>query len=663
MVAEAAMDGRKTMEFQAEIKQLLNIVVNSLYTHREIFLRELIANASDALDKLRFLALTDPTLLEESPGLSIFIEIDTEDKTLTISDNGIGMTYDEVIDNIGTIAKSGSSKFLEYFKNSQTSEIDLGLIGQFGVGFYSAFMVSERITLITRAPKQATGVKWESTGDGTFVIKEVEKKDRGTTIILKLKDDARDTNNVDEDFLNQYIIQKHVQKYCNFITYPIRMNFISDEPERNDDGAVIEGKKQTVITEKTLNSIQPIWAKNPKEIGREEYLEFYKRQFNDWNEPAEIIHTKAEGAVEFTTLLFIPMRAPYGLYTGDLPKGPQLYCKHVLVMNDCREIMPDYLRFVRGVVDSPDLSLNISREILQHSQQLQVIKNHLERKVLECFKTVMVEDRKKYEELWAEFGKALKGGIFIDYRTTEKLQDLLLFESSYTAGQKTTLAEYVERMPGAQNEIYYVTGEDRSTVERLPQMEIVREKGIEVLYFLDKVDEFLTQHLREYSGKKLRSVSRGELDLEEGPKQGDENPGSEDNQYKGLLAFILESLNGKVKDVRISKRLRSSPVCLVSGDTGYSMNMERLMRDANQPIFRAARVLELNPDHDVIKTIHGLFNNGADKVKLSNYTQLLYDQALLIENEKIEDPVKFLGIVSQLIIDAHNGVDRRPNLT
>jgi molecular chaperone HtpG len=634
MSSEAVAMARETREFQAEVKQLLHIVINSLYTHKEIFLRELIANASDALDKLRVKALTDPLVLEDSPELRIFIETDAENRTLTISDNGIGMSYDEVLENIGTIAKSGSASFMQ--QTASLEEANLDLIGRFGVGFYSAFMVAEKVTLLTRAANTTTGVKWESTGDGTYEIEEIEKKTRGTDVILQLKPFDRTADNHDHDFLNQYTIEKHVQKHCNFIAYPIRMNFVNEEPE-------------ITIAERTLNSIQPIWIKDFKNTEREQYLSFYRQHFHDWNEPAEILHTKSEGTVEFTALLFVPSQAPYGLYTGDPPKGPQLYCKHVLVVDDCRELLPDYLRFVRGIVDATDLPLNISRETLQHEAQIQVIKNHLEKKVLERLKSILGNDRPKYETLWSEFGKAIKGGMFMDYRNTEKLQDLLVFESSHSTAQKTTLREYVSRMPEQQSVIYYTAGESRAAIERLPQLEVLREQQIEVLYFVDKVDEFLTQHLREYDGKKLQSVARGDLDFAN-ETAGEANV---EEQYKDLLQFMQETLKDKVKHVRISKRLKSSPVCLVSSDSGYSLNMERLMAEANQPILRATRILEVNPKHGVIKALDKMFKSGDRKARLSDCCQLLYDQAMLVENYKIEDPVRFVNLVSSLIIEAY----------
>lgn len=643
MSSEAVAMAKQTMEFQAEVKQLLHIVINSLYTHKEIFLRELIANASDALDKLRVLALTDSAVLEDSPDLSIFIETDPANRILKISDNGIGMSYEEVLENIGTIAKSGSAKFMQQAVNQKGADLDL--IGRFGVGFYSAFMVAEKVTLLTRPPKTTTGVKWESSGDGMYEIEEIEKKLRGTEVILHLKATTPDDHY--EDFLNQYKIQNHIQKHCNFIAYPIRMNFVTEEAESDSSGLIVEDTKQITISERTLNSIQPIWTKNPKETEREQYLTFYRQHFHDWNEPAEILHTKSEGTVEFTALLFIPSQAPYGLYTGDPPKGPQLYCKHVLVVDDCRELLPDYFRFVRGIVDASDLPLNISRETLQHDAQMQVIKNHLEKKVLERLKSMLAEDRPKYETFWNELGKSIKGGLFMDYRNTEKLQDLLIFESSYSTEQKTTLREYVERMPEQQKAIYYTAGQSRAAIEKLPQLEVLREQNVEVLYFLDKVDEFLTQHLSEYAGKKLQSVSRGDLDLK------NDAAVSTDEQYKELLQFMQETLKDKVKEVRLSKRLKSSPVCLVSSDSGYSLNMERLMAEANQPILRATRILEVNPNHGVIKALDKMLKNADRRERLADCCYLLYDQAMLVENYRVEDPVKFANLLSSLIIEAY----------
>lgn len=641
-----------TMQFQAEAKQLLKLVIHSLYTHKQVFLRELIANAADALEKLRFLSVTDPSVLKESSELAIFIEIDAENRTLSISDNGIGMTYEEVIENIGKIAKSGSSSLIEYLKANQ-DEANLELIGQFGVGFYSAFMVADKVTLLTRAPKAELGVKWESTGDGTYEIETIERPERGTTVILHLKDAGANADKQEDDFLNQYTIQKYVQQYCNFINYLILMDFTTEEPERDQEGNLVEEKYQTVVTRKTLNSIQPLWEKDPKEISFDEYSRFYKAQFNDWNEVAKVLHFRSEGSVEFTSLLFIPSQSPYDLYTGGTRTGINLHSKRVLVMKDCQELLPEYLRFIRGIVDSADLSLNVSRETLQHNGQLRIIGNHIEKRILEAFKSILNEDRKKYEALWDEFGKALKGGIFMDYKNVSKLQDLLLFETSYSKENKATLRDYVERMPESQKEIFYAVGPSRSSIERLPQMERILEKNIEVIYFVDKVDEFLTQNLQEYAGKKLRSVSRGDLDLED-KEEGQEKPENREEEYKELFELIKKSLNGKVREVRLSRRLKSSPVCLVNTESGYSSNMERLMKDSGHTMFKATRILEINPDHTMIQILRDLVKSGSDETKLSDYCQLLYDQALLMENETVEDPVKFANTVFQLFVDAHN---------
>ena len=647
------MTEQKTMSFDADVKQLLELMVHSLYTHKEIFLRELVANASDALDKIRILSLTDKDILGEDRDLEIWLETDEDHKTLTVRDNGIGMTYDEVVENIGTIAKSSSEQFVSFLKQSQKDDADLNLIGQFGVGFYSAFMVADKVTLLTKSPKSDLGVRWESTGDGTYQIEEIEKGDRGTTVFLELKDIKPDSDLADEDFLNQYTLQKHIQNHCNFINYPIRMKWVTDEPERDEAGEIIEGKTNIVVEDAQLNSIQPLWEKDKKEIAKDQYVQFYSQQFHDWNEPSEILHLKGEGTVEFTALLFIPSQAPYNLYSGDFEKGLQLYCKHVLVMNNCGELLPDYLRFLRGIVDSPDLPLNVSREMLQQNRHLKVIQNFLEKRVIDAFQSFLEVDREKYEALWQEFGKAIKGGIYMEYQNTEKLQDLLLFETSGATNGKTTLKEYVTRMPDSQKEIYYVTGDSRDMVERLPQMERVKDKGIEILYFLDKVDEFLTQHLREYEGRKLRSVTQGDLPLEDEEEVEAEEAEEKGGMYKDLLVFMKSTLIDKVEDVRLSKRLSSSPVCLVASENGHSLNMERLMREANQPIFRAQRILEVNPDHDVIRTINRLLKEKSDESKVSDYCRLLYDQAALIENDEIDDPIRLTSIVSQLLVDAY----------
>lgn len=664
MTTTISKNKKSRRRFKAEVNQLLNILINSVYSHKEIFLRELISNSSDALDKLRILSLTDKSIIQENEELTVFLEIDKGNQTLSISDNGIGMHYEEVVENIGTIAQSGSKKFKEFLEKTSDQKLDSELIGQFGVGFYSAFMVADKVTLLTRHAQSDKGIKWESIGDGSYTIEECDKPERGTQIILHLKGLAEENKEADEDFLAQYTIQKHVQKHCNFINYPIRMNFVTEESEKDKDGKVIEGKTNTVITEKTLNTIQPIWEKDKKALKKEDYQEFYKKHFHDWNEPAEILHFRGEGTIEFSALLFIPSKAPHDLYTGGAQKGIQLYNRHVLIFESCEDLLPEHFRFVRGIVDTPDLSLNISRELLQHDQQLRAIRNFLEKKIIEALKSILKKDRKKYEELWGELGQAVKGGIFAEYKNADKLQDLLLFETSHTTEGKTTLKEYVERMPETQEEIFYVPGADRATIERLPQMEVIKDEKVEVLYFLDRVDEFLTQNLSEYETKKLRSILKGELDFKkdkdkddsekspDDPEKKDDDKTSDD-EYKALLEAMKKGLEGKVKDVRLSKRLKTSAVCLVSDSTGYSMNMERLYREANHTMYRAQRILEINPSHETIKTLHKLCGENKDESKISTYANLLYNSALLIENEKIEDPVDVANSVSRLIVEAH----------
>jgi len=669
------MPKKETKQFQAEVKQILSIVINSLYTHKEIFLRELVANASDALDKLRVLALTDSAVLEKDTELRISIEIDKDQKTLTISDNGMGMTYNEVVEHIGTIAKSGSEKFLELLKKRSTKEEELDLIGQFGVGFYSAFMAADKVVLLTRAPQEEMGVRWESMGDGSYTIEQSEKEKRGTDVILYLKkiEGDHEDEHAEEDFLNPYTIQKLVGKYCNFINYPIRMNFYTEEPEQDKEGKVVEGgKTTTTVEEKTLNDIKPIWQKDKKEIKKDEYVEFYKHHFHDWNAPAEIVHFKGEGTTEFTALLFIPSVAPYDLYSKEAHSGVQLYSKNVLIMQESKDLLPEYLKFVRGIVDSSDLSLNISREMLQHDRQLRIIGNRLEKKILETLRKLLSENREKYTKLWKEYGKAIKGGLYLEYKNKEKLQDFLLFESSHSESEMTTLQEYVHRMQKGQKDIFYAVGETRDFIERMPQMEVVKEKGIEVLYFVDKVDEFLTQNLHEYQGKNLQSVSRGDLTFDEGDKKDDETSKDKENdveqkeedqeknskpeeEYKPLTEFMKEALGDKIKEVRVSHRLTSSPVCLVSDSTGYSLNMERLMKEANQTLFRATKILEINPTHDLIKMIRVLLEKGSEE-NVKEYTDLLYNQALLIEGEQLEDPIGFSSRVDALMLRAHHNL-------
>jgi molecular chaperone HtpG len=635
---------QETREFQAETKQLLDLMVHSIYTNKEIFLRELISNASDALDKIRFESLTNQALLENSPDFEIFLVPDETSHTLTISDNGIGMTYDEVVENIGTIAKSGTKLFLEKLKEKEEGASQ-DLIGQFGVGFYSAFMVAEKVTLLTRAPGQTTGIKWESTGDGTYTIEETAKETRGTTIILKLKDEF---TTAEENFTDRYKLEDLIKKYSDYIRYPIKMNFIHKEKPKDADGKPIEDAAETETVEvRTLNSMSPLWTKNKNEIKPDEYHSFYKNQFHDWEDPLEIIHTKAEGTVEYTTLLFIPSRAPFNFYNRDYTAGIQLYSKHVFIMENCQDLLPEYLRFVRGLVDSADFSLNISRELLQQSKQLKLIGKNLEKSVLKTLETMLKKDRAKYEKFWQEFGKALKIGVYTDFQNRDKLKDLLLFSSSKVEGL-VSLDEYLSRMPENQKVIYYATGKDRDSVERLPQMELLREKGLEVLYLLDPVDEFAIEALQEYKEKKFQSVSRGDLQLDDmdSPEAKQETAEISKNN-EALIKAVKEQLSGKIADVKISHRLKSSAVCLVSDDKGISLAMEQILSDMNNNMFKANRILEINPNHALFSTLKNLHETKADSFK--DYCDLLYSQALLVEGILPEDPIGFANKVASLM--------------
>ena len=641
---------KQTLEFQTETKQLLDLMVHSIYTNREIFLRELISNASDAIDKLRFEALTDHGLLEENPDFEIYILPDETGKTLTISDNGKGMTYDEVVENIGTIAKSGTKAFLEKIKESGASAGN-DLIGQFGVGFYSAFMVAQKVTLLTRAAGQKTGIRWESTGDGTYTIEECEKETRGTTIILSLQDEHCSNEHLAENFLNNYTLQNLVKKYSDYIRYPIKMNFVKEEQPRDAEGKIIEGAAAVKTAEvRTLNSMTPLWTKNKSEISQEEYAGLYKNLFHDWEDPFETIHSKVEGAVEYTTLLFIPTHAPFDFYQRESTSGIRLYSRNVFVIDDYKDLLPDYLRFVRGLVDSPDFSLNISRELLQHSSQLQKVGKNLEKTVLKTLETMLAKERSRYETFWQEYGRALKSGVYSDFNNRSKLQDLLLFPSSHAVDELTTLADYLSRMPEGQDVIYYATGKDRTAVERLPQMELLREKGIEVLYLLDKVDEFAIEALHEYKDKKFRSISRGDLKLDavnapeiiaETEKIAKENT--------GLLSAVKDALGGKITEVKISNRLKTSPGCLVSSDSGISLSMEQILSEIDKPMLKAQRVLELNPSHAVFATLQKLHADSASADKFKDYCELLYGQALLMEGMTPDDPVGFAHKVAALM--------------
>ena len=647
---------KTTHEFQAETKELLNLMIHSIYTNHEIFLRELISNASDAIDKLHFASLQNRDILEGNEDYEIFLVPDKDSHTLTISDNGLGMTKEEVIENLGTIAKSGTKAFLEQLQKAKedNAEItDKELIGQFGVGFYSAFMVAEKVTVVTRKAGETAAVRWESTGDGSYTIEECEKESRGTNITITLGKEFYG-DEAEENFLDTWNLQNLVKKYSDYVRYPIKMNIETQETPRDDEGKPIEGAEPiTKVEIKTLNSMQPLWTKNKNDIKDEEYKEFIKNQFHEWEEPMEVFHNKAEGNVEYTSLLYIPAKAPFNLYHADYEPGLQLYSRHVFIMDKCKDLLPNYLGFVKGLVDSPDLSLNISRELLQQSRELKTIGKNLEKTILKSLERMLKNDREKYEKFWAEYGKSLKIGIYNSMYTgssvVDKLKELLLFASSKD-GKQISLKEYVGRMAEGQKKIYYATGTDKNTIEKLPQMELLRDKGLEVLYLLDPVDEFAIETIRKYDDKEFQSISRGDLDLDDAEskevkKEAEEIAKTNDQ----LVKDIKEALGDKVSEVKISSRLKSSAVCLVADAMGPSLSMEHTFASMDNPMFKAKRILELNPKHDLFAKLQILHANGKDNAEFKDYCDLLYTQALIIEGIMPENPVDFADKVAKLM--------------
>ena len=645
---------KETHQFQAETKKLLDLMIHSIYTNREIFLRELISNASDAIDKVHFEGLTNKDLLEGDDQYEIFLVPDADSHTLTISDNGLGMNKDDLMENLGTIAKSGTKAFLEKLQQAKEGgDTGKDLIGQFGVGFYSAFMVSEKITVVSRKAGEKQAYKWESTADGSYTIEECEKEKRGTSITLTLLPEFYG-DKAEENFTDTYKLQSLVKKYSDYVRYPIKMNFVVEEQPKDADGKPIEGAGTIKRNEvRTLNSMQPLWAKNKSEIKPEEYDEFYQNLFHDWERPMEVMHNKVEGTIEYTSLLFFPEHAPYNLYHSDYEPGLQLYSRHVFIMDKCKDLLPEYLRFVKGLVDSPDFSLNISRELLQQSRELKLIGKNLEKSILRQLNTMLKKDREKYEKFWAQYGKSLKIGIYgsayTGADTVDKLKDLLLFTTS-KEDKLITLKEYVEHMPENQKKIYYATGKDRAAIDSLPQMELLRDKGIEVLYFLDNVDEFAVEVMREYDGKPFHSISRGDLDLDDVESQ--EVKKETENITKtneDLIKDIKETLGDKVADVKISSRLKSSAVCLVADEQGPSFAMEQVFAETNNPMFKAKRILEINPKHDLFARLQKVHEQGKESTAFKDYCSLLYAQALLIEGMMPEDPSAIANKIAELM--------------
>lgn len=628
-------------QFKAESKRLLDLMINSIYTNREIFLRELISNASDALDKRHYLSLTDENNRVDDEELGIRVEIDKEARTLTIMDTGIGMTDEELENNLGTIAKSGSLEFKKQLEENK----DVDIIGQFGVGFYSAFMVAKEIIVDSRSVKDAQAHRWQSSGEDGYSISDIDKDEIGTTIILKIKDSSEEDNY--DEFLESWNIQQLIKKYSDYIRYPIVMDVETQRKKENP--AEGEEEWEDAIEERTINSMIPLWKRSKNDIKPEEYNDFYKSKFMDFVDPAEVIHYSLEGTPSYTALLYVPGKAPYNFYSSEYQSGLQLYCKGVFIMDNAKDLLPDHFRFVRGLVDSDDLNLNISREILQQDRQMKAIAKSLEKKIKTTLQNMLKNDREKYEEFFSNFGLQLKFGVYDKYGANkETLKDLVMWKSSYEE-KYTTLKEYVERMKEDQKYIYYAAKESIEMINLLPQMELLKEKGYEVLYFTDDVDEFAIRMMMNYDEKEFKSITQGDLELESEEEKKEKEEIATEN--KSLLEAMTGALSEKVKEVRLSSRLKSHPVCLVSDD-GLSMEMEKVLaQNPEGSMMKASQILEINPNHPIFNLLQKAYEEKPETVK--KYTELLYNQARLIEGLDIKNPVEYANQICDLMIKAN----------
>ncbi|RJQ66030.1 MAG: molecular chaperone HtpG [Desulfobacteraceae bacterium] len=638
---------KETHAFKTEVRQILNLIVNSLYSNQEIFLRELISNASDAIDKVQFKAQIEPDILEKDGEFKIKIKPDGIARTLTISDNGIGMTHDEVMENIGTIAKSGTAGFLEMLKQAQSADLlTPELIGQFGVGFYSAFMVAEKIVLTTRAagaPREQA-VRWESTGDGTFGIEPTEKDQRGTVITLHLKKAGKD----EPDYTDQWVIRRIIRQHSDYVAYPIVMDVEKEIPIPDNEiikdktGKPIGETKRRVVEEETLNSRKAIWTRPKEEVTDQEHEEFYKHLAHDWNPPLTRLHLKLEGTTEYHALVYIPAKAPLDMFQPNRKHGIQLYCKRVFIMDDCKELIPEYLRFVKGVVDAPDLNLNVSREILQQDRLVMNIRNNLVKKILDLLAEMPAD---KYDQFYAEFGAVLKEGIYTDTNKRNKIAALARYKTTFSEDKWVSLDEVVKRMQPDQKEIFYITGDNIKSLINSPHLEKLKEKSYEVLLMTDPVDEWALQALTEYEGKPFKSAEKGDLDLDKPDERQKE-------EFNALFGFIKGQLEAKVKEVKASARLKDSVACLSGEDYDMSAYMEKLLKAAGQKPPEVKRVLELNMAHPVMTKIKALFENDRHNSALKEYCQLLYDLAVIAEGGKLENPARFTRQVGEVMTQA-----------
>ncbi len=629
----------ETLEFQAETRQLLRLVIHSIYSNKDIFLRELISNASDALDKLRLASLTDADLTENGTAdLHIALEVDKDARTLTVRDNGIGMTRDDLVELIGTIAKSGTAGLLEKIKESKDAATTESLIGQFGVGFYSAFMVADTVTVRTRRAGTDSGSQWESDGEGSYTIQAADDLPVGTSVTLHLK--PADSEDGLADYLSESKIRQIVKRYSDFIRWPIRMATA---------GTGTDGGTTSELA--TLNSMKALWARPRSEVTEDEYNEFYQQISHDWLPPAETIHMRAEGTFEYEALLFIPSQAPFDLHSRESKSGVQLYVKRVFIMDDCEALMPNYLRFVKGVVDAHDLSLNVSRELLQHDRQIQGVRRRLIKKVLGAIKDMQSKDAERYAKVWAQFGRALKEGLLEDTDNTEALLELVSAASTHDPEKTTTLREYVERMKDGQDTIYYLTGENRTMVENSPHMEAFAAKGYEVLILTDPVDEVWVDQVPAFDGHRLQSIAKGQVDLDgsgdaEGEKETDADKAQREQDFADLLPWLTTTLSDHVKQVRLSSRLTTSAACIVGDNHDVTPALEKMYRAMGQPIPNVKRILELNPAHPLITALRTAHHTGADDSALAETAELIYGTALLAEGGDLPDPARFTRLLT-----------------
>ncbi len=631
---------KQTLGFQAETKQLLHLMVHSLYSNKEIFLRELISNASDAVDKLRFLALSNPELFENATDLKVWVEFDTAAGTLTIRDNGIGMTREEVIKNLGTIAKSGTAEFVKTLSGDRAK--DSKLIGQFGVGFYSSFMVADKVVVKTRKAGVAhdQAVRWSSSGEGEFEIESITKAQRGTEVILHLREE-------DKDILNDWHLRHIIGKYSDHITLPVVMHKIKTVDK--DDETTSEELEATETVEEVVNRATALWTLPKQEITEEQYNELYKHIAHDFENPLALSHNKVEGKLEYISLLFVPARAPFDLWSTNKHRGLKLYVQRVFIMDDSEQFLPNYLRFIRGIIDSNDLPLNVSREILQNNKTIDSMRGAITKRVLSMLED-LAQDTEKYAKFWQNFGQVMKEGPAEDFANREQIAKLLRFASTHTdsAEQTVTLEEYINRMPQGQDKIYYIAADTFNAAQHSPHLEIFRKKGIEVLLLSDRIDEWLMSHLTEFKDKKFQSVARGGLELGElDDKEAAVQQEKTAEEFKSLIEQIKTVLGEKVKEVRITRRLTSSPACIVTGDNDMTPQMERLMRAAGQNVPHSKPILELNPDHMMVQKLQ----NEIDEARFADWAWILFDQAVLTEGGQLEDPANFVQRLNKLLLD------------